>query len=350
MARPIEEVVKGLTVAGRYACDPAALGELAAQWGTDPFLTSLFCWASYLVGMEVPGERALFSRVTLELGGKRRTYSAIDYRAEVSKLDLRFNKAQIRVRVSDGESALASGQCWSFLRASVESGDDTGRPVAEARRDALAGRSAVMIGASRGLGAALEAALSARGAAVVSLSRSGRDGEREVAGDAGDADAIERVRERVRATSGRLDFLVCNAFPPILNLRLEPNAAGRVADYIAGAVAMALQPMCGLLDLLEGSGGCLVLISSTVVEEPVQEWPHYAAAKAAVEMLARTAPLQYPRIRCVIVRPSKLLTGYTNTPVQRLGAVHPAEFAERLAARLETADRAGDAARKEANG
>jgi NAD(P)-dependent dehydrogenase (short-subunit alcohol dehydrogenase family) len=99
---------------------------------------------------------------------------------------------------------------------------------------------------------------------------------------------------------------------------------------------MTLTPLCGLLDLLDLSGGCLVIVSSTAVERPVKEWPQDASAKAAIEMLARVAAMQYPQIRTVIVRPNKLLTGFINTPVGRLGATSPRDFAARLATRLET--------------
>ena len=67
----------------------------------------------------------------------------------------------------------------------------------------------------------------------------------------------------------------------------------------------------------------------------MREWPHYVAAKQAVEALARVASLQYPRIGTLIVRPAKLATALTNTPMGRLGATSPARFANRIAARLE---------------
>jgi hypothetical protein len=47
------------------------------------------------------------------------------------------------------------------------------------------------------------------------------------------------------------------------------------------------------------------------------------------------ASLQYPRVRTLIVRPPKLLTAMTNTPLGRLGAASPQVFANRIASRLE---------------
>jgi NAD(P)-dependent dehydrogenase (short-subunit alcohol dehydrogenase family) len=89
------------------------------------------------------------------------------------------------------------------------------------------------------------------------------------------------------------------------------------------------------LELLNRSGGCAVIISSVAAEQPVKDWPHYVAAKRAVEALARVAPLQYPKVASLIVRPRKLLTTMTNTPLGHLGATSPGLFADRIAQRLE---------------
>jgi NAD(P)-dependent dehydrogenase (short-subunit alcohol dehydrogenase family) len=78
-----------------------------------------------------------------------------------------------------------------------------------------------------------------------------------------------------------------------------------------------------------------VIISSEAAERPVREWPHYVAAKRAIEGLASVAAMQYPKVRSLIVRPAKLLTAMTNTPMGRLGAASPALVAGRIAARLE---------------
>ena len=132
-----------------------------------------------------------------------------------------------------------------------------------------------------------------------------------------------------------MDFLICNASPPVLPLRLEPNAAGRISAYIDLAVSLILTPLSEFLELLNRSDGCVVIISSAAVESPVREWPQYVAAKQAVEALGFVAALQYPRVRTLVVRPQKLLTSMTNTPMGRLGAASPGFLANRIAARLE---------------
>jgi NAD(P)-dependent dehydrogenase (short-subunit alcohol dehydrogenase family) len=179
--------------------------------------------------------------------------------------------------------------------------------------------------------------LELKGAAVYGMARSTNDGDlsRTEVGDAADPETSRRLRERVSTEHSRLDFLICNASPPILPLRLEPNATARIGAYINLAVAQTLAPLSEFLDLLNQSNGCAVIISSAAVEQPVREWPHYIAAKQAVEALGRVAALQYPCVRTLIVRPQKLLTDLTNTPMGRLGAGSPWLVARRIAARLE---------------
>jgi NAD(P)-dependent dehydrogenase (short-subunit alcohol dehydrogenase family)/acyl dehydratase len=334
--RQQESIVPGLTVCGPYVCNAAALATLAARWGcVDRFLPALLCWGSYLVGMELPGESALFSKLVLHFQGTARCVAAMTYQASIVSVNSRFGLLETKVSLLAGASTVASGQCWSYIRPpvpEVEKIDSAG-----VRPDSLAERVAVVLGSSRGLGAALKRALNLRGAAVFGMARSGNAGDmsRTEVGDARNPEALRRLRERVSKEQGRLDFLICNACPPVLPLLLEPNAAERIREYIDLAVSLTLAPLSEFLELLNRSDGCAVIISSVYVEHPVKEFPHYVAAKRAVEALACVASLQYPRVCTLIVRPPKLLTAMTNTPLGRLGAASPGMFANRIAARLE---------------
>lgn len=334
--RQEEDIVPGLETSGVYACNTVALAALAARWGgVDRLLATLLCWSSYLVGMELPGECATFSKLALYFHGTNPCPATMAYRASVASVDSRFRQIVMDVFLLSGGSTVAFGQCCSFIRPpvpEVEEIDSTG-----VRPDSLAGRAAVVLGSSRGLGAAMKQALELRGAAVYGMARSANAGElsRTEIGDAADPEALRRLRGRVLREHGRLDFLICNACPPVLPLRLEPNAVGRIGAYIDLAVSLTLAPLSEFLELLNRSDGCAVIISSVFVEHPVKDFPHYVAAKQAVEMLGRVASLQYRRVRTLIVRPQKLLTAMTNTPLGRLDAASPGLIANRIAARLE---------------
>jgi NAD(P)-dependent dehydrogenase (short-subunit alcohol dehydrogenase family)/acyl dehydratase len=332
-----ESLVPGLAVSGAYGCSSAALAKLVHRWGiVDGLLPRAICWGSYLVGMELPGEPALFSRLVLHFHETPSCLEAMTYQASVSSMDAGFGLLEAKISLMAGASTIASGQYWSYIRSpapEVEQLDTTG-----VRPDSLTGRVAVILGSSRGLGAAMERALEMRGAAVFGMARSGNPGDlpRTEVGDAADPAALGRLRERIRKEHGRLDFLICNACPPVLPLYLEPNAAERISAYINQAVSLTLAPLTEFLELLNSSGGCAVIISSIYVERPVKEFPHYIAAKRAVEALAGIASLQYPRVATLIVRPPKLLTAMTNSPLGKSGAASPGQFASLIAKRLET--------------
>ena len=330
------EIVPGLKISGTYRCDTGALAAVAARWGvSDRVLGTLLSWIEFVVEMELPGESALLSRFVLHLPGDVQWSAVMTYNASVTSIDSRFGQVEMDVSLLAGASTVASGQCWSYMRPPVPEAEEI--DSAGVKADSLAGRSAVIVGSSRGLGAALRRALELRGAVVYGIARSADAGDlaRTEVGDAADAADLRRLRARLLRDRGRLDFLICNACPPILPLRLEPNAVGRIGAYINSAVSLTLAPLAEFLELLNRSDGCAVIVSSAAVEHPVREWPHYIAAKNAVEMLARVASLQYRRVSTLIVRPQKLLTAMTNTPLGRLDAVSPGLVANRIAARLE---------------
>lgn len=326
----------GLKVSGSYGCNAAALAALQARWGcASELLATVLCWASYVVGMELPGESALFSRLQLHFPGTMRPVGSMSFDASVVSVDTRFGLIEVDVSLSAGADTIARGQCSSYIRPPVPEPDEF--DFAGVRPDSLAGRVAVVLGSSRGLGAAIKRALGFRSATVYGMARQGDAGDqsRTEVGDAADPEAVQRLRERVSREHGRLDFLICNACPPIQPLRLEPNATGRVESYINLAISLTLTPLSEFLELLNGSDGCAVIISSAAVESPVREWPHYVAAKQAVEALARVASLQYPRVSSLIVRPPKMLTAMTNTPLHWLPGASPGLVANRIVARLE---------------
>ena len=114
--------------------------------------------------MELPGESALFSKFVLHFHGTARCFAAVTYHTSVTSVDSRLGLIETEVSLLTGASTVASGQCWSYIRPpvpKVEEIDSTG-----VRPDSLAGRVAVILGSSRGLGAAMKRALDLRGAAV----------------------------------------------------------------------------------------------------------------------------------------------------------------------------------------
>ncbi len=333
------DIEPGFTVSGDYTCDGAALDRLRCRWKTsaDPFILELLLWSSYFVGMELPGRSALFFRLSLSLENAAVEHAPLRHLVRVIGFDRTLRQMRAKFSIQAAGNQVASGEYRAFVRPDlIEDSEDI--PAGSG----LVGKTVCIIGASRGLGATLRRLLEAQGAKVLGLSRGQHalaDGV--ISGDASDPSVLARARERITEEFGSLDFLICNACPSILPLRLEQTKVQRIDSYISSAVALVAQPLTAFLDLLEASGGCNVVISSIAVENPVREWPHYVAAKKAVEGLAQVATLQFPKTSLLIVRPEKLLTEMTNTPMGRRGAISPTTFARKIVERMQQPLQAG---------
>jgi NAD(P)-dependent dehydrogenase (short-subunit alcohol dehydrogenase family) len=289
--------------------------------------------------MELPGRSALFLRLSLDFDRNPREAPLFQYEVTVLRKKANFGQIVSGASLRIGDQIVARGQYEALMRPDISPVTDVDFKQSFTGEE-MSGCIALVIGGSRGLGAALHSMLKAEGARAIQFSRCGDDAQ-YCHGDAADHELLLKLRERIIVEHGRLDLLICNAFPTIQSLRFEPNAFERIHGYVSRATALVAAPLCVFLELLHEASGRLVVISSSAVEHPVREWPQYIAAKSAIEAFARVAPLQYPRIDALIVRPPKLLTDMTNTPLGRAGAMRPEEFAVQLAKRLREPVRPG---------
>ena len=149
----------------------------------------------------------------------------------------------------------------------------------------LRGRTAIVCGASSGLGLAAAEALADEGANVTMLARRRehleRDAERigalAVRGDVTNAADLERLVARTLEAFGGIDILVWNSGGPPAG-----NAAEVTDEALESAFELLLQPAVRLVRLclphLERSGaGRIVAITSLTVQEPT---PHLALSNA----------------------------------------------------------------------
>ena len=141
----------------------------------------------------------------------------------------------------------------------------------------IAGRRAVVTGATRGIGAAVAERLQAEGAEVIRVARS--EGI-----DVTAADAAERIAERA---AGSVDILVNNAGTS----EIKPLDELVDADYYDAFELNVMAPlrlMRHFAPLMAQRGwGRIVNVTSSAGKRPSQTWPAYSVAKAAQHSLSR---------------------------------------------------------------
>lgn len=338
---PTSDFSLGRSTSGSWSPQEPAVQDLFKLLSLDKrvelhgFLASLLL-TSYLVGMETPGREAMFSQLSLSFLNLPCEGQKIDYATKISGFHDKFNLLSQDLSLEVNNAVLARGKLKAFSRWTDEP-QSTGLPTG----DDFRGKTALVIGGSRGLGAATVELLVSHGAKVLlNYNKSGsraRELSERLASQSGTVELVQadatqpeifnELASRVRREYGTLDILVCNAFPALLPLWIEPESVERIIQYLNNGFSMTISPLAAFAEQLETAKGSAVLISSIVVEKPVAEWPHYVAAKAAQEALFQTYALEHPSIQCLLARPTSLMTDFTHTPVGRKNAIRPERVA-----------------------
>jgi 3-oxoacyl-[acyl-carrier protein] reductase len=129
----------------------------------------------------------------------------------------------------------------------------------------LAGRVALVTGASRGIGAAIADALQAEGARVARASRSSA-----YAFDSADLEAVDGLVDAVEADLGPIDVYVANTGGPP---RFEDPLAIPAAEWEAAHRSLVVSPMLIMGRVVPGMRergfGRVVAVSSSTAREPL---------------------------------------------------------------------------------
>lgn len=189
----------------------------------------------------------------------------------------------------------------------------------------LDGRTAIVTGASRGIGAAAARDMAARGVKVLLAARSLNEIEaiaadiRQAGGvadaiacDVADHASVSAAVARCLDGFGRLDILVNNAglIEPISRLAdSDPEDWVRVADVNYKGVYFGMH--AAIPAMLRQGGGVIVNVSSGAATSPLEGWSHYCSSKAGALMLTRMAHLEYADagIRVIGLSPGTVATG-----------------------------------------
>ncbi len=207
---------------------------------------------------------------------------------------------------------------------------ETAKPDFMAQQFGLHGRSALVTGASGGIGSAIAVALAAAGAAVVLTGRDVEDltrVEREIAAQGGRAEIVEAdladislvqdVVDRTLQAFGRLDILVncagMNRRQPILDVTPENYDAImavnlRSAFFLSQAAARAM--------IAAGQGGKIINIGSLSCTIGVADISVYGATKAGLAELTRCMAVEWAVHNITV---NCLAPGFIMTPLTETG-------------------------------
>ena len=191
----------------------------------------------------------------------------------------------------------------------------------------LAGRVALVTGASRGIGHAVALALGAAGAAVACCARSAEQVEAtaaEVSGHGGRArgfrldvtrrNEIDAVVADIGAALGPIDILVNNAGITLDKRSVEVTDEewdDVLATNLTSTFTLARAVAPGMMEQRRGK---IINIGSMYGKIGVPRYAAYCASKAAVEALTRSLAVEWARHG---IQVNCLAPGYVNTDIPR---------------------------------
>ena len=193
----------------------------------------------------------------------------------------------------------------------------------------LAGKVALVTGASAGIGKATALLLAQNGADVAINYLTFPEAAMELAAqiqtlgrrallcqvDVSDQAAVEAMTDQVVKEFGRLDLFVSNAVYSDRELFWKADMAGfhRTIDVTMWGAFYGLRAAAQAM-IRQNQGGSMVVVSSGHARFAIPSSMAYNMAKAALDQMARTAAIELVRHR---IRVNLIYPGWTDTPGER---------------------------------
>lgn len=185
----------------------------------------------------------------------------------------------------------------------------------------MQGKTVLITGASRGIGAEAGRVFASAGANVVLVARGGEaiaalaaeigDKAMALTCDVSDAAQVAGSVQAAVERFGGLDVLINNAgvVEPIAHLASsDPDGWGQAIDINLKGVYYGMR--AALPVMLQGDGGTIITVSSGAAHNPIEAWSHYCASKAGAAMLTSCLHLEegYKGIRAMGLSPGTVAT------------------------------------------
>lgn len=257
---------------------------------------------STLVGTKLPGRGALYTSQTIEFTRPVFIGDTVEARATIEKIDRDTRLVTLCTEIINqhGHCVLRGRAQVKVLRFASESRAESAA-AAPLTNGLLAGRKALVTGASRGIGRAVARLLARHGAHVwINYHKSTAAAEdlaaeisaaggrcRTLRADVTDQNDVDRLLAAV-ADDGRLDILVNNAGPKIQSASFDQLRWGDMAAAHDSIVGSAFRVTQAALPALKTSGGAVVnILTSAALGRTAHHWLPYVSAKAALLTMSK---------------------------------------------------------------
>jgi acyl dehydratase len=275
---------------------------------------------SYLVGMVCPGLHSIFSECALSFIDETRNRDTADGTRR-SGISFRVENVDERVRLANiavGGNGIA-GTLMAFLRQPPVAQRTLAEISRLVRPFEFAGSTALVVGGSRGLGAATARILAAGGARVAITYAVGVADARELASEIGfegcavmQYDARDEAGPQLEALPWPIDQLYYFATKQIYRPKTGLFAADRFAEFCAVYVS-GFERICAALRPGREDALRAFYPSSIFVEDRPRDMTEYAMAKAAGEILCADMNRFDSTVNVLVRRLPRVLTDQTAT-------------------------------------
>jgi len=277
---------------------------------------------SALVGMVVPGMHSIFSRFDVDLTETAAKDGALKF--EVRKVDDRFRIVDIAV-----EGSGLSGSAYAFARKPPVEQRSIRDLAAIVRRDEFAATHALVIGGSRGLGAATAKIIAAGGGRVTITRLVGTIEADEMIAEAGATSCAAHrfeVRDDPATQLGDLtwdfDQVYYFATPQLRRQKSAPFEAERF-ERLFEVQVLGFARLCELLRARTKAPLTIFYPSTAALDGETRGLEEVCKSKAAGEKLSAEMNGEWPEARIVVKRLPSVLTDQTAAvkPAKLLDAV-----------------------------